>query len=145
MAQPTLVHDDTSEALDIGQAGGTLATSGDAESTYRTNPGEIARDESLFTFAGTSEVFAQYLGARTRQISWSGSIRCSAVGLTAIRDAQDAFPGLSGTFTFTDDDGTQYVGCRIKSFTLGQKERIQDRGSIIWILPYQITLEQLEP
>lgn len=96
-------------------------------------------------FAGTNEVFSRYLGKRTRMIEWRGDLRLSAVGLSAVRVAQDDFTDRNGTYTFVDDDGTSYCGCRILSFALGQKERIQQRGNLMWVVPYTIAIEQLEP
>jgi hypothetical protein len=145
VSHPQLIHDGSGESLDIGQPGGALATSGDAEATYRSNPGQIERDETQFAFAGTNEVFSAYLGRRTRTIDWRGTLRLSASGLASVRASQDEFSDLSGTFTFVDDDGTEYAACRIKSFMFGQKERIHQRGQLIWVMDYAIVIEQLEP
>lgn len=139
------LFDEDDNALDIGGAGGALATAEAAEATYYSDPGEIAREDSEFSFAGTNTVLGYHLGARTRPIRWSGRIVCSTAALQAIRAAQDVWKLKSGPLTFVDDDGTEYAGCRLRSFFLGQKRAIQQRGNYVWSVEYRIELEQLEP
>ena len=145
MSHPRLIHDDTSDELDIGQPGGTLWNSGDAEASYDSLVGEIECDKSRFVFAATNQVFENYLGVRTSTIYWEGDLRMSPAGRAAIEQQRDDFQTRSGLFTFIDDDGTEYSACTIKRFTLGKKMRIQQRGDLVWHRTYRIELEQLEP
>lgn len=145
MPYPQLIYPDTGDGLDIGLPGGPMHAAGHAEATYRTSPGAPLRDDALFTFPGTNFVFNHHLGMRTRPIDWWGDIRCSDAGLVLLRARRDLVMFQPGAYTFVDDDGTAYYGCIPRSFTLGGKQRMQDRGLLRWIVAYRITLEQLEP
>lgn len=145
MGYPALIYADTGVALDIGMPGGSLAIAGHVDGLYRTNPHEPTKEDAMFTFPGTDLVFNHHLGMRTRIIEWWGTLVVSDYGLTAVRTNRDVAMFAIGTWTFVDDDGATYYACLLRSFEFGQKQRIQDRGSLKWNLGYRIVLEQLQP
>lgn len=147
MSVPIIQHDDTADVLDLGLPGGALATSNDGGSAVRTNIGEPPQDEQTISFPGLDGEFAACHGVRGRVITLNGTLRLSDAGLASVISQRDDFKKRSGTFTFTDDTGTDYAGCRFKpdgGFTIGQKIAIID-PHLKWTMPFAITLIQMEP
>jgi len=143
MSCPTLVHDETADELDLGLLGGTIANAGDANSTARTRIGETIRDTEKVTFPGVPGAFEAFHGVHGKPIVWTGEIRATVAGLSAIRTSIEAVEVLAGTFTFTDDDGREYGSCVIESIGLDNKKRLTG-SEFVWHVPYSVVLRQLE-
>jgi len=148
MSFPRLQHDDTEIWLDIGlnsgAEGGALYTAGTADSTARTQIGDPDVDTQRVAFAGVHGSFHADHGVRGRQIVWSGNIRCSTAALATIRTQRDTLRIATGTFTFTNDDDSEYAECVLESYDIGERRRITGNDSLDWMLPYRIVLFQLE-
>jgi len=144
MGVPVLTHDDTADELELGLAGDTLHTAGEAESTARVRIGDPVSDKERIAFAGVHGSFEAHHGCRGRVIIWEGEIRATDLGLWWIRDELTEFKLYDGTFTFTDDDGiTDYENCVVDLIDLGHKKKLVG-SSYDWWLPYRIVLFQLE-
>ena len=151
MSVPRLYCYANSDWLDVGLAaggqGGALYSSGHADSSYRTEIGDLIRDEQSFRYAGMHGEFLELHGVVGRPIRWEGELRVSSSALLAIRAQRDSFRYADGVFLFVDDDDTEYATCTLRACNLGRKQRVTVPGnaSIVWLLPYQIIIQQQEP
>jgi len=151
MSAPRLYCYAASDWVDVGLAagaqGGSLYASGHADSSYRTQIGDLQRDEQGFRFAGMHGEFVELHGVIGRQIIWEGEMRVSGSALATIRSQRETFRYADGIFLFIDDDDTEYATCTLRGYLLGRKQRVSVPGNsnITWLLPYRLSIQQQEP
>ena len=139
---PSLEHDDTSEFIDLGLAGGTLHGAGTADSTAQTAIGPPEADTEQVALDGVPGSLAALHGVRGRTIMWTGALRVTTGALASVRTQLARFAAMTPPFTFTDDDGTEYGDCRMAGFEIGTKQHLTG-GAYTWRVPYRIVLFQL--
>jgi hypothetical protein len=135
MSTPTLIHDSTSEALELGWG---------ETSTYQVAIDPPEQDVDVQHFPNTPGSMAADYGTKGRPITIDGDLRLSEENWAIVIASRDLLIAQGGTWTFTDDDGAEYASCRL-TMTVGARQRMMasDDG-VVWRAKYRIELYQLE-
>ena len=133
MSTPTLIHDDTSEALELGWG---------ETSTYQVAIDPPEQDVDVQHFPNTPGSMAADYGTKGRPITIDGEIMLDAEQWGLMIAQRDWLVAQGGTWTFTDD-GTEYASCRL-TIKIGPRRRINGDPDVDWHAEYKIELYQLE-
>jgi len=136
MATPTLIHDSTGLALDLGWA---------TTSSYRMRLGEPESDVDKQRFPATHGSMAANYGVSGRKIVMEGAVRLAAADWQTLKGRRADLLAQGGTWTFTDSDGDEYLDCLVAQFVLDDPTRVHGDPDVDWRADYRIVLDQLEP
>jgi len=136
MATPTLIHDSTELALDLGW---------EKTSSYKVRLGAPEKDVDKQRFPGVQGSFAADYGVSGRAIIVAGAVRLAYADWATLEYLRDDLLAAGGTWTFTSSTGKEYRDCLLRTFELDDPNRVHGDPDVDWRADYRIVLDQLEP